>query len=130
MRALSLHELLDVYQDLMAESGGSPGIRDLGGIESALAQPFASFGGEDLYPTLAEKAAALGFSMIKNHAFVDGNKRIGHAAMEIFLFMNGFEIHASVDEQEQIILNVAAGTMNRDEFSAWVADHLIVVQPD
>jgi death-on-curing protein len=130
MRALSLQELLDVYQDLMAESGGSPGIRDLGGIESALAQPFATFGGEDLYPTLAEKAAALGFSMIKNHAFVDGNKRIGHAAMETFLFMNGYEIEASVDEQEQIVLSVAAGTMDRDEYSAWVADHLIVVQLD
>ncbi len=130
MRALYLNELLDLYQDLMAQSGGSPGIREMVVIESALAQPFATFGGEDLYPTLAEKAAAMGFSLIKNHAFVDGNKRIGHAAMETFLFMNGYEIDASVDEQEQIVLGVAAGTLHRDEFSAWVADHLIPVQLD
>lgn len=73
-----------------------------------MAQPQITFDGEELYPTLVEKASALGFALIKNHPFMDGNKRTGHAAMEVFLVLNGFEIDASVDEQEQIILSVAA----------------------
>jgi death on curing protein len=83
-----------------------------------------TFGGQDLYPTLAEKAAALGFSLVCNHAFVDGNKRVGHAAMETFLVLNGWELAAEVDEQEQIILRLAAGTLKREEFTVWVQSHL------
>ena len=84
-----------------------------------------TFGDNELYPTLAEKAAALGFSLIQNHPFVDGNKRTGHAAMEIFLLLNGFEIDASVDEQEQVILQVASSQRNRSEFADWVESVLI-----
>ena len=73
-----------------------------------------TFGGEDLYPTLVDKAAALGFSLILNHPFLDGNKRIGHAVMEVFLILNGYEISATVDEQEQVILALAAGRMSRE----------------
>ncbi len=80
-----------------------------------------SFGGVLLYPTLADQAAALGFSLIANHPFVDGNKRAGHAAMEVFLVMNGYELAADVDDQERIVLRVAAGDMRRDEFAARVA---------
>ncbi len=93
-----------------------PGLWDENALESAVAQPLMTFGGEDLYPTLLDKASALGFSLIRNHPFVDGNKRIGHAAIETFLFLNGFEIEASVDEQEEAILGVAAGTLDRAEF--------------
>ena len=96
-------------------------------MESALAQPRATFAQQDLYETLAEKAAALGFSIIQNHAFVDGNKRSGHAAMERFLLLNGYEIEADVDKQEQVILQVAAGEMGRAEFTAWVSQHLVQV---
>src|SRR5436189_5412364 len=103
-RYLTLEEVLDLYEGVMERSGGSVGIRSLGGLESALAQPLMTFGGDDLYPTLVEKASALGFSLIMNHPFVDGNKRIGHAALETFLVLNGFEIQSSVDEQEKIIL--------------------------
>ena len=71
-------------------------------LESALAQPQMTFGGEDLYPTLVDKAAALGYALIKNHPFLDGNKRTGHAAMEVFLVLNGYEIHADVEEQEHV----------------------------
>jgi death-on-curing protein len=124
MRYLTLAQLLRLYERLMQESGGSAGIREQGGIESALAQPQITFGGDDLYPTLADKAAALGFSLIMNHPFVDGNKRIGHAAMEAFLLLNGHEIVAPVDEQEQVILQVAAGEIRRDEFSEWVAAYI------
>ncbi len=83
-----------------------------------------TFGGQDLYPTLAEKAAALGFSLIANHPFVDGNKRIGHAAMETFLVINGHKIDADVDEQERVVLAVAEGEMEHDAWTIWVQNHL------
>ncbi len=100
-------------------------MRDLGLLESALAQPRATFGSEELYPTAIEKAAALGFSIIRGHPFVDGNKRTGHAAMEIFLLLNGFEIDAPVDEQEKAVLQVASGALDRQEFTGWLARHII-----
>ena len=90
------------------------------GLESALAQPRMTFGGQELYPSLADKAAALGFSLVCNHPFIDGNKRVGHAAMETFLVLNGWELAAGVDEQEQVILRLAAGSLPREEFTAWV----------
>lgn len=79
------------------------GILSLASLESAVAQPRAMFGGKELYPTLIEKASALGFSLIMNHAFIDGNKRIGHQAMETFLIFNGYEIKATINKQESII---------------------------
>jgi len=85
MRYLSVEEILSLHSLLIAQSGGSQGLRDRGVLESAVAQPQAGFGGEDLYPSLATKAAALGHSLIQNHAFVDGNKRIGHAGMEVLV---------------------------------------------
>ncbi len=97
MRYLTLNELLQLHRHLVEQSGGSAGIHSVGALESALAQPRMTFSGEDLYPAIVEKAAALGFSLIRNHPFVDGNKRTGHAAMEVFLILNGYEIDASVD---------------------------------
>ena len=72
------------------------------------------------YPTIVDKAAAQGFSIVMNHPFVDGNKRTGHAAMEIFLVLNGLEINASTDEQEAIILALASGELDRDIFTNWL----------
>lgn len=92
----------------------------MGALESALAQPYMTFAGKDLYSTVPDKAAAIGFSIILNHPFIDGNKRIGHAAMETFLILNGMELIASVDEQEQIILAVASSQLGREEFTAWL----------
>jgi len=92
----------------------------LGRLQSALAQPLASYDGQDLYPDLVSKAAALAFSLIQGHPFVDGNKRIGHASMEVMLLLNGFGIDASVDEQESVILVVAAGEMEHEAFTSWV----------
>jgi len=125
MRYLTLNEVLELYRRIMEQSGGSVGIHDLGALESALAQPRVTFGGEELYLTVVEKASALGFSIIKNHPFVDGNKRTGHAAMETFLVLNGYEIEATVDEQERVILQVAAGELGRDEFTDWLRSHVI-----
>jgi death on curing protein len=79
-----------------------------------------TFGGNELYPTIIEKATALAFSLILNHPFIDGNKRTGHAAMETFLVVNGYEITASVAEQEQIILGIAAGCSKREDLEAWL----------
>ena len=85
MRYLSLGEVLELHRLVVEQAGGAAGLRDLGALESAVAQPRATFGGADLYPTLAAKAAALGYSLALNHAFVDGNKRVAHAALETFL---------------------------------------------
>ena len=84
-----------------------------------------AFGGNDLYTSIEEKAVSLGFSLIANHPFVDGNKRIGHAALEAFLLLNGYELDASVDNAEQIIVGVAAGTSSREELLLWVRQHIV-----
>lgn len=86
-----------------------------------------TFDGNDLYHDIISKAAAPGFSLISNHPFVDGNKRIGHAAMEVFLMLNGYEIESGVDEQEQTILNVASGKINRNQFTEWLRIHIIAI---
>jgi death-on-curing protein len=120
MRYLTLGEVVALQQRIIAATGGAAGIRDLGTLESAVAQPRASFGGEDLYPGVIEKAAALGFSLVMGHPFLDGNKRTGHAAMETFLVLNGYEVSAPVDEQERVMLQLAAGDLLRDDFVEWV----------
>lgn len=125
MRYLTLNEVLDLYSRIMEQSGGLVGIHNLGILESSIAQPRMTFSGEDLYPTIIEKASAFGFSIIKNHPFVDGNKRTAHAVMEIFLVLNGYEIKASVDEQEKILLQVISGELGRDGFTEWLRDHIV-----
>jgi len=123
MRHLSLAEVLALHQRLLRRSGGATGIRDIGALESAVAQPLATFGDQDLYPSLIEKAAALAFSLIKNHAFLDGNKRLSHAAMEVLLLLNGHEVECGVDEQEAFWLALAAGEKSREELVAWLTEH-------
>ena len=120
MRYLSLSEALKIHRRIIESSGGTAGIRDLGAIESALAQPRVTFSGQSLYPTATDKAGSLCFSLIANHGFLDGNKRIGHAAMEVFLYLNGYELDTPTDEQEEIILGVAAGRINRSQLTAWI----------
>jgi death on curing protein len=124
MRYLTVREVRALHRQVIAWTGGPAGVRDQGALESAVAQPQMTFSEEDLYPTLVEKAAALGFSLIQNHPFVDGNKRVGHDAMETFLILNGYQIVATVDEQEQIILQVAAGQMKREVFTDWLRIHI------
>ena len=92
MRYLTLAQVIELHRRVVDQSGGASGLRDIGGLESAIAQPRMTFGGDDLYPTLIEKSGALCFSLVQNHPFVDGNKRLGHAAMEVFLILNGHEI--------------------------------------
>lgn len=125
MRHLTLGEVVELHGRLIIAAGGAPGIRDLGLLESSLAQPTATFAGGDLHPTLVDKAAALAFSLVANHPFVDGNKRIGHAAMEVFLVLNGYEIEASVDEQERLMLDVASGSITRENLADWLRQHVV-----
>ncbi|MEA3349311.1 MAG: type II toxin-antitoxin system death-on-curing family toxin [Chloroflexota bacterium] len=125
MRYLTLNKVLELHRELIRKFGGSKGIRDIGALESAIAQPRMTFGGEELYPTIIEKAVALGYSIVKNHPFVDGNKRAGHAAVEVFLVLNGHEIKASTDEQEQVVLRIASGKLSREEFEGWLRLHLV-----
>jgi len=128
MRYLSLAEVVELHRIIIEQTGGSSGLHDMGALESAMAQPRMTFGGNDLYPSLVEKAAALWFSLVKNHPFVDGNKRVGHAAMETFLVLNGFEIDASTDEQEQILLSLAVGQLNREDLVEWLRQHVTPVR--
>ncbi|MFY9256762.1 MAG: type II toxin-antitoxin system death-on-curing family toxin [Fuerstiella sp.] len=125
MQYLQWEHLIRLHQRIVEESGGSAGIRDKGLAESALAQPLAAFGGQELYPSLIEKAAALCYSLVSNHPFVDGNKRIGHGAMETFLAINGFVLAAEASEAETTILNLAAGQLSREELTEWVRVNVV-----
>jgi death-on-curing protein len=125
MRYLTVNEVLAIYGRVMQQTGGSIGVHSLGALESAVAQPRMTFGGEELYPTIVEKASALGFSLVKNHPFVDGNKRTGHAAMETFLILNNYEISSTIDEQVAIILELADGEMSREAFTKWLHNHIV-----
>ena len=124
MRYLTLAEVVDLHKLITGATGGAGGIRDLGALESAIAQPKAAFDMNDLYPTLVDKAAVLCFSIVQGHPFVDGNKRTGHAAMAAFLLLNGAEIDATIDEQEQIMLALASSQMNRQQFTDWLSKHV------
>jgi death-on-curing protein len=124
VRYLRVTEVLDLHRRLIETSGGSPGLRDRGVLVSAVRQPQIEFGGEELYSSLEEKAAALGYALIQNHPFVDGNKRTGHASMEVFLRLNGWEIVGPVDEQERLAINVADGTAGRGELAEWLSNHI------
>jgi death-on-curing protein len=125
MRYLTVAEVLSLHRLLIEQTGGSTAIRDLGALQSAVAQPQMTFGGHDLYPSLQEKAAALCFSLVANHPFVDGNKRVAHAAMETFLMLNGSELKATVDEQERLMLALAAGQTSRDALVVWIRSRVV-----
>jgi len=125
VRYLSLAEVIELHRLVVAQAGGAVGLRDLGALESAVAQPRATFDGVDLYPTLVAKAAALGYSLALNHAFVDGNKRVTHAAMETLLALNASELAADIDEAERTMLALAAGDFSREQLTAWVELHVV-----
>ncbi|GAB3556711.1 type II toxin-antitoxin system death-on-curing family toxin [Spirosoma fluminis] len=120
-----LADVLASHKRIIEQSGGSFGMRYHDLVDSALAQPFATFDGNDFYPTLIDKAALTDYLLISNHPFIDRNKRIGHAIMEVVLVMNGLELKASVAEQEHVILQVADGKLTREQFTDWVRQHVI-----
>src|SRR5690606_39032456 len=105
------------------ETGGIHGIRDEALLDSALNAPFQSFDGEDLYKTIQAKAARLGFALIKNHPFIDGNKRIGILAMLVFLQINGIEISCTDEELIRLGLGLADGSVDYKNLLSWIIDH-------
>ena len=124
MRYLDVEDIEILHTEVIERIGGSEGIRDRGALESAVAQPEMSFEGEDFYPSIEEKATALCFSIVMNHPFIDGNKRVGHAAMLMFLRMNGFQLRGDAKDHETTILGVAAGELDREDLLAWVKRHI------
>ena len=116
---LSVDQLLAIHSALRSEFGGRAGLRDRGALEAAVARPFATFDGEDLYPDVASKAAALLHSLVSNHPFVDGNKRTGVLAAELLLDVNGVDLVASDDEFEEMVMAVASGTLDIEQLVIW-----------
>ena len=124
MIELTKQKVLYLHELMAKETGGDAGIRDHALLESALKSPFQTFGGEDLYPTVIEKGARLGFSLVSNHAFVDGNKRIGVFVMLVFLELNGVKIFATNDDIVKIGLSVADGKTDYEQLLNWVKIHV------
>jgi death-on-curing protein len=116
---LSIDQILDLHNRQIRAFGGSTGLRDRGGLESAVARPAMTFGGEDLYPDAADKASALMHSLVMNHPFVDGNKRIGASAAELFLELNRYRLAAADEELEEITLTVARGELDAEALAIW-----------
>jgi death-on-curing protein len=129
MKYISAEGVLILHKKAIEMHGGDFGVRDIGLLESAVFQPQMTFGGQELYPDLVEKAAVLAFSLVKNHPFVDGNKRTGQMAMEAFLLINGFEISANVDEQEVIFLRLASSEITREELIEWIEKNIVGFPP-
>ena len=125
MIKLSEEKVLILHELLTEETGGSAGVRDMGLLNSALESAYATFGGDELYPSREEKGARVGFSLISNHAFVDGNKRIGMFIMLIFLEVNGVKIRPTNDEVVRVGLAVAAGEMKYEELLAWIRENSV-----
>ena len=124
MRGLTKEEVLAIHNASLERFGGLSGLRDDGLLESALAQPFQTFGGEELYPTFAEKAARYAYGIEKNHPFLDGNKRAATACMAAFLRLNGFRFKPRAEDLLATMLGVADGTVSYEELAKWVSDRL------
>ncbi|MBQ8434933.1 MAG: type II toxin-antitoxin system death-on-curing family toxin [Oscillospiraceae bacterium] len=123
MIRLTKEQVISIHSSLVEATGGTDGVRDDKLLESALEAPFQTFGGNDLYPALIQKAARLGYSLISNHPFVDGNKRIGIHTMLVFLALNGVEIECTQKELIDIGLSLADGSMNADQLLIWLSRH-------
>ncbi len=123
MKRLSKGQILLLHDQLLAQTGGAPGLRDEGLLESALDAPFQGFEDTDAYPSLPQKAARLCYGLVKNHPFVDGNKRIGTHAMLVFLAVNGVELAYTQAELSAVILAVAAGEQSYEDLLRWLVEH-------
>lgn len=120
MKHLSKEQMMYLHSMAVKKTGGLDGIRDEGLLDSALNSPFQSFAGEELYPSIQAKAARLGFSIIKNHPFLDGNKRIGMLAMMVFLEINGIQLECSDEDIVDIGLGIASGKYEDEHIIDWI----------
>lgn len=118
-------KVLLLHQLLIQETGGSDGVRDIGLLDSAIESAYATFDGNDLYPSKEEKAAKIGFSLISNHAFVDGNKRIGMYVMLTFLEVNGINLNLSDQDIIDMGMGLAKSEVNYDSLLNWIIEHKI-----
>ena len=123
MRVLSKLQILLLHQQLVDETGGSPGLRDEGLLDSALNAPFQAFDDTSAYPSLQQKAARLCYGLVKDHPFVDGNKRIGAHAMLVFWAVNGLELSYTQQALADVILQAAAGEKGCENLLAWLLTH-------
>ena len=121
---LSVAQLIALHDELMKSFGGRRGLRDRAALESAAARPEMTFDGEDLYPDLAAKAAALMHSLVVNHAFVDGNKRAGAAAAELFVDVNGYRLNAADPDLESVTFALARGELSAEALAIWFRQRL------
>ena len=124
MKRPNKKRIINLHSDLIKSFGGIAGIRDENLLDSAVETPFQTFGGQDLYPTLIEKAARLAYALIKNHPFLDGNKRIGAHAMSVFLELNGVKIQCNDEEFIKIIFGIADNSVTYEKFLKWLENHI------
>jgi len=122
-----LKQVLEIHTILIQKFGGSDGVRDQEGLESAIFRPYQTFDQEELYPHPVDKAAAIIESIVKNHPFFDGNKRTGYTLMRLILLNNGLDIDASQEEKYEFVIKIAEGSMEIDEIKEWINRKLISV---
>ena len=123
MIRLSKEQIIILHSHLIKETGGIDGVRDNTLLESAIAAPFQTFGNQELFSSVQQKAARLGYGLIKNHAFIDGNKRIGAHSMLVFLSLNGIELDYTQQDLSNTILKVAAGEYTFENLLKWILNH-------
>ena len=123
MNYLYPKQILYLYRQIVEQSGGTVGLRDEGLLDSAVYRPQASFGGKDLYPDLFSKAAALGYSIIRNHPFADGNKRVGFEAMRLMLRLNHYDLQAPVGAKFDFVVGIAEGRLTEQDIADWLKAH-------
>src|SRR5438067_1660659 len=128
MEYLSVEQILGIHERQLEEFGGGRGLRDRGALEAAAARPTMTFGGEDLYPDVASKAGALLHSLVMNHPFVDGNKRVGAHAAVLFAVLNGFAPTFDAKELAEVTLATARGEMSAEALSIWFRQRLLARQ--
>ena len=123
---LSADQVLLIHEAQIELFGGSAGLRDRNGLESAVIRPAMTFGGDELYPDLASKAAAIMHSLVQNHPFIDGNKRVGSAAAELFLILNGARVAATDKDFEGVTMSVARGELGAEELAIWFRQRIVL----
>ena len=123
MKKLTKNQILKMHTELIKATGGTDGLRDESLLDSALNAPFQGFGETDAYPSIQQKAARLGFGLIKNHAFIDGNKHIGVHVMLVFLMVNGIELSYTQEELSDMVLKIASGELSFENMLKWIIDH-------
>lgn len=124
MKILNKRQILMLHSMLIAQSGGMDGLRDEALLDSAVSTPLQTFDGQDLYPTLLEKAARLGYGLIHNHPFIDGNKRIGTHAMMVFLDINNITLSYDDADLISLILHIASGEIDENALLEWLIAHI------